>query len=158
MFLTFTNKVTKCLYIWLDCMSIQQSVHAPTLVNILQTSLNWYMLLTSAITWIVMKMAYMGLRISLQRHTEVFRYIAAYGEKFLKLFLTYLSCMKYNEINMCHLDIQNNVSYKNNINSLNNLNTDSFKKMPIYRLFLIKLDICELSLAKTIQRNSMKIG
>ena len=42
----------------------------------------------------------------IQAHTKVFR---SYGGKYLKHILTYLFCIKYNEINMCHLDIHKNV-------------------------------------------------
>ena len=49
----------------------------------------------------------MGLRVRLQRHIKVFRYIKAYGEKKLKTY-----CTKCNEINICHLDIQKHVSYE----------------------------------------------
>ena len=34
------------------------------------------------------------------------------GGKFLKRILTYLYSTKYNEINVCHLDVQNHTSYK----------------------------------------------
>ena len=37
----------------------------------------------------------------------------AYGGNFLKCILTYLCCTKYNEIIMCHLDVQNHVSQGN---------------------------------------------
>ena len=39
-------------------------------------------------------------------HTKVFRYIASYRGKFLKLILTYLYSIKYNETNIYYLDIQ----------------------------------------------------
>ena len=34
------------------------------------------------------------------------------GGKFLKHIITYLCCTKYNEINLCHSDVQKHVSYK----------------------------------------------
>ena len=52
----------------------------------------------------------MGLWIRLQRHTKVFRYIKAYGEKNFKRISTY--CIKCNETNVCHLDMQKYVSYE----------------------------------------------
>ena len=92
--------------------SVCLSVRVLTLVNILQMSWNWCMLFISDIPWTVLKMIYIRLMVCLQRHTKVFRYITAYGGKCLKSILTYLDCTKYNEIDICHFDVQNNTSYK----------------------------------------------
>ena len=54
------------------------------------------------------------------------------GRKILKRILTYLSSIKYNEINIDHLDAQNHISHKNNIHSINILYTSSYKRIPIY--------------------------
>ena len=43
---------------------------------------------------------------------KIFRDSTAYGGKFLKRILTYFYCTKNNEIDICHWDIQNHVSYK----------------------------------------------
>ena len=91
-------------------LSIHPSVHVLTLVNVLQMSWNLYMLFISHIKWTVNKMVYMGLKVRLQRHTKVLRYIKAYAQKNLKRISTY--CTKCNKINMCHLDIQKHVSHK----------------------------------------------
>ena len=39
-----------------------------------------------------------------------FRYIGFYGAKILKPILTFLYSTKYNEVNICHSDIQKHVS------------------------------------------------
>ena len=70
--------------------------------------------------------------VCLQRHIKVFRYITAYGGKCLKSILTYLDCTKYNEIDMCHFDVQNHTSYKNSTNCINILNTGLYKSIPVY--------------------------
>ena len=69
------------------CLSVCLSVHALTLVNILQMSWNWYMLFMSDIAWTVLKMVYIRLMVCLQRHTKVFRYITVYGEENFKGYL-----------------------------------------------------------------------
>ena len=46
-----------------------------------------------------------------QADTKVFRYITTDGRKLLKHILTYLHSIKYNEINICHLDVQNHISH-----------------------------------------------
>ena len=51
-------------------------------------------------------------KLSAHSHTIVFRYIASYGGNFLKRILTHLYSTKYNEINICHIDVQNHTSYK----------------------------------------------
>ena len=48
----------------------------------------------------------------IQAHTKVFPYITSHGGKFLKLILTYLYSIKYNEINVYYLNVQNHTSYK----------------------------------------------
>ena len=48
-----------------------------------------------------------------QRHT-IYDTLQPIGG-FLKLILTYSYCTKHNEINICHSDIQNHVSYKKNV-------------------------------------------
>ena len=57
---------------------------------------------------------------------------ASYRGKFLKLILTYLYSIKYNETNIYYLGVQKHISYKNWINSINILYTDSLARIPIY--------------------------
>ena len=64
----------------LICLPVQ----ALTLVNILQLSLNLYILFISDIAWTILKMVCMRVMIHLQRHTKVFQYIMAYEEKIFK--------------------------------------------------------------------------
>ena len=52
---------------------------------------------------------------------KFFRYITTYEGKFLKHILTYLYSTKYNEIHICHLDVQTHFSY-----------TESHKRFLIY--------------------------
>ena len=66
-------------------------------------SWNWCMLFISDIAWTVLKMVNIQLMISLQTHTK------EYGEKCLKYILTYLDCIKYNEIKIDHSHIQKHV-------------------------------------------------
>ena len=47
----------------------------------------------------------------LQALTKVFRHCIL-RRKILRRILTYLYSIKYNEINVCHLDVQNHISYK----------------------------------------------
>ena len=47
-----------------------------------------------------------------ESHTKVLRYIVSCGGKFLKLILTYLYFIKYNEINIYYLDVQKPVSHE----------------------------------------------
>ena len=54
-----------------------------------------------------------------------FKLHSTYREEFLKSILTYLYSTKYNEINICHLDVQNDTSKKNIIKSINVLYTSS---------------------------------
>ena len=54
-------------------------------------------------------MVCMGLRVRLQRHTQVFRYIKSYGGKFLKRISMY--CTKCKEINMRHSEVQKHASF-----------------------------------------------
>ena len=77
----------------------------------------------SDIAWTELKMVNKRLMVCMQRHTKVFRYITAYGETCLKRILTYLDCIKYNEINRGHLYLQKHVSPKNDIKSINILRT-----------------------------------
>ena len=55
------------------CLSVHPFVHALTVINILQMSLNLYMLFISDIEKTVLKMICMGLSVCLQRQTKVFR-------------------------------------------------------------------------------------
>ena len=57
--------------------------HALTLVNILQTSWNLCMIFISNRAWALLKIVYKGLVVGLQRRTEVFQWITAYGGKLL---------------------------------------------------------------------------
>ena len=69
-------------------------------VNILQMSLNLYMLFIYHVKLTVLKIIWMELSVRLEKYTKFFRYISAYqgrGEVF-KVFATYLYCTKYNEI------------------------------------------------------------
>ena len=43
---------------------------------------------------------------------KFFRYITAYGKKCLRHILVYLYCIKHNKINICHSNIQKQVSSK----------------------------------------------
>ena len=47
-----------------------------------------------------------------QTHTKVFGYITSYEGKISNRILTYLHCAKFNEINLCHFDVQKHVSNK----------------------------------------------
>ena len=99
LFLTFSNKVEKCLcirFVSLSiCLSVRLSDHALIHVNILQISWNWYMLFISNITWTVLKMICIRLMVCLQRHTKVFRYITAYwGKMFKACFNILILCTK----------------------------------------------------------------
>ena len=53
------------------CLSVRPFVRALTVVNILQMSLNLYMLFILDIEWRVLKMICMGLSVRLQRHIKV---------------------------------------------------------------------------------------
>ena len=68
------------------------------------------MLFISGIELTVEKILCMELRVRLQRHTKIFRYIKAYGEKTFKAYFNIIaqSVMKLT----CHLDIQKHVSYE----------------------------------------------
>ena len=51
-------------------------------------------------------------------NTDPYKIFRSYGEKCLIRILTYLYWTKFKEINICHLDVYNNVfSKKNGINS-----------------------------------------
>ena len=63
--------------------------------------------------------------VRLQRITKITKTLRPNGGKCLKRTLTYLSCTKYNEINICHSDEQKHISY-----------TESHKR------FLIHYDVC----------------
>ena len=82
------------------CLPAHKAVHALTVINIFQMSLNLYMLFIFDIEWIILKMICIGLSVLLQRYTKVFRRISAYwgGVKFVKLIVTHLYCTNYNEI------------------------------------------------------------
>ena len=57
---------------------------------------------------------------SCTKMAKKFRYIMAYGRKFLKCILTYLCSNEYNEINISHLDVQKRMfPIKNGINNMN---------------------------------------
>ena len=59
--------------------------------------------------------------------------------KFLKWILTYLCSTKYNEINICHLDVKKTTfPIKNGINNTNILYTSSYKRIPIYNCQQVK--------------------
>ena len=87
------NTFQKSWNVYAFSLSIRPSVHALTLVNILQMSWNLYMLFIVDIEWTMVKMVCMGLRVRLQRHTKVFRYIKAYGGKFFKTYFNILPLM-----------------------------------------------------------------
>ena len=75
LFLTLFNKVEKCNAFGL---SVCPSVHALTVVNILQMSWNLSMLFISDTAWSMLKMIDIRLIVHLQKHTKLFRYISAY--------------------------------------------------------------------------------
>ena len=81
-FLTLSNKVEKCLSIRFVCLS----VCALTLVNIFQTSWNWYILFISDKAWTVLKMVYIRLMVCRQTYTNVFRCITTYEWKMFKAY------------------------------------------------------------------------
>ena len=62
--------------------SVCLSVHALTLVNILQMSWNLYVLFISDVALIVVKMVLIELMDRLQRHTKIFQNIIIYGGSF----------------------------------------------------------------------------
>ena len=72
-FLALFNKVEKCLCIRFVCLSVRPSVHALTVVNILQISL--HMLFISDIEGTVLKMIRMRLSVLLQtqKFSDTFR-------------------------------------------------------------------------------------
>ena len=88
------NKVEKYLSIRIVCLSVRPSQHALAFENVLQMSLHLYIILISDVEWSVLKMIYMGLRVCLQTHTQVFRYSSAYGEGSFFI-ATYLYCTEY---------------------------------------------------------------
>ena len=92
------------------CLSVRLSLHALTLVNILQTSWILHIVFISAVEFTVEKMICMGLRVRVQRHAKVFDTLRRMERKFLKRISTY--CTNCNEINVCHLDILKHVSYE----------------------------------------------
>ena len=126
------NVYYKCLSVCnLTYINVGPSVHALTLVNILQMSLNLYMLFISDIEWTVVKMVCMGLRVRLQIYTNVFRYIKAYGGKdFWNVFQHIaLDVMKLT----CVIQIYKNMFLmKNGLNCMNILYTGSHKSFPIH--------------------------
>ena len=63
------------------------------------------------IEWNTLKMMYKGLLLyrAAQTFSDIFRPME--GE-FLKRFLTYLCCTKYNELKQCHSNIQKSISCK----------------------------------------------
>ena len=95
-----------CLYIRFFCVSI----HALTLLNVLQMSWNLYTLFISYVAWTVLKMAHIRL-MSFERHESFQMHYSLRGGDF-KSTLTYLYYTKYNEIKIYHLDVQKYVSYK----------------------------------------------
>ena len=74
------------------------------------------MLFISDLAWIFLKIIHVGLMVCLQRHAIFSDLLWPMGGKFLKHMLTYLCCSNYNEINMCHSDIEKYVSYKKQYN------------------------------------------
>ena len=110
LFLTLSNKVKKCLCIYLY---ICLSVRTLTLLNILQMSSNLYVLFISDIAWTVLKN---GMHKSYDSSTKTYKSFPIHcdlcGRKLLKCILTFLYCNKCSKINLCHLDIHKHVSYK----------------------------------------------
>ena len=73
MFLTLSSKVEKGLWILFVWLSVQTS----TLINILRISWNLYILFIFDVIWTVLKTLWIGLFISVQRHTKVSWYVIA---------------------------------------------------------------------------------
>ena len=69
MVLILSNKVENVYALGL---SVCPSVHILSVVNILQMSLNLYMLFISDVEWTILKIICMGLWVRLQTHTKVF--------------------------------------------------------------------------------------
>ena len=109
-FLTLFSKVKKCLRIQFDCLY----VHALTLLNILQMSYNSCMLFISDTEWTVLKVVCMGLMVYLQSFPM---HYGLRGRKPNRT-LTCLYYVKYNEINICHSDVQKYVSYHRSHNKI----------------------------------------
>ena len=80
-FLTLFYKDKMYLFIRFVCLS----VHAPTLVNILQIPWNSCMSFISDIAYTELEPVDIGLMVRLHRGTKEFRYIVAYERKFLKI-------------------------------------------------------------------------
>ena len=90
------------------------------------------MLFISDIARTLLKMVSIRLKVHAQRDTKVFRYITFNEENFSKNVLTYLSCTKYKEINICHLMYKSMFSIKNGINRINILYAGLYKRIPTY--------------------------
>ena len=63
-------------------------------------------------------------------HTIFFNKLSLRVGKFVKCILTYLYCMKYNEINMSHSDEQKHIFYKKN--SFNRFNFGAQSRTTVY--------------------------
>ena len=107
------------------------SMHASTLVNILQISWNWCIIFISVIAWTIIKMVSIRLLIRLQKYTKVFDTLRTMGGKCLKSILIYLYCTKYNEIIVCDYAIQKHNFYKTDTKNTNILYTGSHKSFLI---------------------------
>ena len=70
------------------------------------------MLFISDIALTVLKMVCMQQTVCLQRHTKFSDTLQPMERKCLKNILTYEDCTKYDEIDIYHLHIQKQVSYK----------------------------------------------
>ena len=70
------------------------------------------MLFILDIAWTLLKIFHNIVKIGLPREIhKFFLYIAANEGKFSNRILTCLHCTKYNEINVCHLNIPDHISY-----------------------------------------------
>ena len=103
-FLTLSEKVEKCSCIWLVCLSACSN-SGKYFSKFMYVIYNWY---TADRYENGMNRTYGW---SIETHKS-FWYIPNYRRVFLELILTYLFCIKCNQINMCRSNIQTLVSYK----------------------------------------------
>ena len=93
------------MFIHLICLSVSARFNSPKYIR------NLFMFFLPACSMDhIQNGMYRTNGLCLQRHTKYFRYITAYGEGNLRHILIYLDGRKCNEINICHSDIEKNVS------------------------------------------------
>ena len=113
-FLTLSNKVEKCLGIWLVCLSVCLSVC--TRSNFCKYSSNILKFIYVIQIWHSMSHIKNGIHttngLSTKTHKCFPIHYGSWGKISKKRILTYLDCTKNNEIDISHSNIQKHVSYK----------------------------------------------